>query len=80
MFSQVWKWAGKYRQSVKTVGVAPYKIQLEMTNLEADIRFWGQKQSFDPIETSARFIIGLSGFILMKMAMGAMADLLETWC
>jgi Fic-DOC domain mobile mystery protein B len=54
MFGQVWKWAGKYRQTTKTVGVAPYKIQLEMANLEEDIKFWGHRHTFDPIETSAR--------------------------
>src|SRR5262245_43096856 len=48
MFGQVWKWAGKYRQTEKTIGVTSYKIQLEMANLEEDIKFWGDKHTFDP--------------------------------
>lgn len=36
------------------MGVDPYKIQLEMAILEEDIQFWGQQQSFDPMEMSAR--------------------------
>jgi Fic-DOC domain mobile mystery protein B len=54
MFNKVWTWAGKYRQTLKSIGVVPYKIQLEMANLWEDIKFWGQENSFDPTETAAR--------------------------
>lgn len=54
MFGKVWVWAGRYRQTVKSVGVKPYKISIEMTNLEGDMNFWGKEKSFDPFETSAR--------------------------
>lgn len=54
MFGNVWDWAGKYRRTNKSVGVAPHRISTEMAKLEEDMRFWGQEKSFDCLEMAAR--------------------------
>lgn len=54
MFDRVWTWAGCYRQSVKNIGVLPYKIPIEMRQLEEDIKFWGNEKSLHPIEIATR--------------------------
>jgi Fic-DOC domain mobile mystery protein B len=54
MFSKTWQWAGQYRKTYKSVGIQPYKISVEMLKLEEDIRFWGDKKSYSPLETAAR--------------------------
>lgn len=54
MFGKVWTWAGKFRKSVKSIGVAPYKIPVEMAHLEADMAFWALENSFSPLEIAAR--------------------------
>ncbi|HEU5281591.1 MAG TPA: mobile mystery protein B [Gammaproteobacteria bacterium] len=38
MFSNTWKWAGVFRGSEKSIGVAPYYISTELKNLLEDIR------------------------------------------
>lgn len=55
MFGKVWTWAGLYRKTDKSIGISPYRIPVEMGNLEKDLLFFSQKESqFDPIEISAR--------------------------
>lgn len=38
MFNETWKWAGLFRSTIKSIGVAPYNISTNLTNLLADIR------------------------------------------
>jgi Fic-DOC domain mobile mystery protein B len=40
MFSNVWTWAGEYRNSVLNLGVAPFKIREELGKLTEDVVFW----------------------------------------
>src|SRR5574344_1227644 len=40
MFGDVWKWAGKFRQTERNIGVAPYDIQPKLRILLDDIKFW----------------------------------------
>lgn len=54
MFGKVWSWAGKYRKTEKSIGIKPYKIGLEMVNLEQEISFWDKEKIFHPIEISAK--------------------------
>lgn len=38
MFAHTWKWAGLFRSSEKSIGVAPYNITTNLANLLEDIR------------------------------------------
>lgn len=53
MFGKVWKWAGKKRVSEKNIGVAYFKIDIEMKRLLDDLEYW-EKNSIDLKEISAR--------------------------
>lgn len=39
MFSDTWTWAGVFRSTEKTVGVAPFNITTDLTNLLEDTRY-----------------------------------------
>ena len=53
MFGDVWSWAGKPRKSEKNVGVKPYQILPEITNLVSDLRHW-EKEGMEIVEIVAR--------------------------
>lgn len=55
MFSQVWKWAGKFRCTEKNIGIESWKISTELRILQDDIKFWIEKESFSPDEIAIRF-------------------------
>lgn len=55
MFSGVWKWAGKFRQSGKNIGIDAYKIVTELKNLCDDVDAWIQYGSYPSDEIAARF-------------------------
>ena len=40
MFCNIWKWAGKFRQSDKTIGEAWYQIPMLIDNLFKDTKYW----------------------------------------
>ncbi|HBL19186.1 MAG: hypothetical protein A2X36_14900 [Elusimicrobia bacterium GWA2_69_24] len=44
MFGQVWRWAGKYRQTELNIGVAPHKVAEEIGRLVGDFRYWSSMQ------------------------------------
>jgi len=46
MFGNVWTWAGEFRKSVTTIGVAPYKIAPQLSELCADVQAWTR----EPVE------------------------------
>lgn len=37
MFSETWRWAGKFRTTLKNIGVVPYEISQELVKLCADV-------------------------------------------
>lgn len=39
MFDDVWKWAGVFRQTEKSIGVAPFNISTDLKNLLEDIQY-----------------------------------------
>lgn len=50
MFGNVWKWAGQFRQSDKSIGGAWHQIPTSLKNLFDDITFWiEQKEESDLI-------------------------------
>ncbi len=55
MFNDVWRWAGKFRRTEKTLGVDPYAISIELRNLIDDSKFWIKNETFDSDEIAVRF-------------------------
>jgi Fic-DOC domain mobile mystery protein B len=55
MFNRVWRWAGEYRATSRTIGVEPHLIQPEMWKLLDEARHWVELDSFPNDEIAARF-------------------------
>lgn len=55
MFGQVWKWAGKYRQSPRNIGIDAYRIPTEMRQLVDNVRYWTENETYPPDEIAVRF-------------------------
>lgn len=55
MFGHVWSWAGTYRTSDKSLGVAWFKIPEEIQKLLEDVRYWVTHETFPIDEIAARF-------------------------
>lgn len=55
MFGRVWRWAGKHRQSDKTIGIDAYRIPTELRQLLDDCQYWIDESTYEPDEIAARF-------------------------
>jgi Fic-DOC domain mobile mystery protein B len=55
MFQDVWKWAGKFRQSEKNIGVPWIQVAREVKVLCDDAQFWVEHETFPPLEIALRF-------------------------
>jgi len=55
MFDQVWKWAGRFRQSEKNMGVQWTLISIELRKLLADTLFWIENKTFSEDEIAIMF-------------------------
>ena len=55
MFSNVWKWAGTFRQSDKNIGVPWYQVATSIRSLCEDASFWLEKKDTDPDEAAVWF-------------------------
>jgi Fic-DOC domain mobile mystery protein B len=55
MFGQVWKWAGKYRQSDKNIGKPWFQIPEEMKKGCEDFRYWTNQSVYPAPELAVRF-------------------------
>ena len=55
MFGNVWKWAGTFRKSEKTIGVPWYIISVELKKLFDDVLYWIENKTFSDDEIAARF-------------------------
>lgn len=55
MFGNVWRWAGRYRQSDKNIGVEWWRVQEELRKLCDDASAWIGHKSFPADEIAARF-------------------------
>jgi Fic-DOC domain mobile mystery protein B len=55
MFDQTWKWAGRYRQSDKNIGIPLLEIRESLAALFGDARYWIENRTFSPDETAVRF-------------------------
>ncbi|MCK4548597.1 MAG: mobile mystery protein B [Candidatus Krumholzibacteria bacterium] len=55
MFGDVWRWAGKYRTSNKSIGVFWEMIPEEIGVLLGNVHFWVKERSIPDDEIGARF-------------------------
>lgn len=55
MFSDTWRWAGQYRQTLKNLGVPPERIVEHAQNLLDDTQYWVDHDSFSAEEIGCRF-------------------------
>jgi Fic-DOC domain mobile mystery protein B len=55
MFSEVWRWAGKFRTTNKSLGVDKFDIVVELRKLLGDINFWIENRVFEEDEIAIRF-------------------------
>lgn len=55
MLGNVWRWAGAFRKTEKTIGVAPSQITVRLRDLCNDVNAWIEHSSYSPDEIAARF-------------------------
>lgn len=55
MFAKVWRWAGRYRLSDKTIGITWSLVPIEVAKLIQDTDYWIKNGSYSWIELAARF-------------------------
>lgn len=54
MFGDVWEWAGSHRQTERNIGIAAYRIGVELETMLGDVRYWVEHQTYNPDETAIR--------------------------
>ena len=55
LFGDVWKWAGMYRTTEKSIGVDPREIAVKLRILFDDARYWIDKETYSPEQIAIRF-------------------------
>jgi Fic-DOC domain mobile mystery protein B len=55
MYGEVWKWAGKFRQSEKNIGVDNWRIPTELRTLLEDTKYWIENKTYPEDEIAIRF-------------------------
>ena len=55
MYSDVWKWAGQFRQTEKNIGIKWSQIGVELRQLLDDTLFWVEHEIYSPEEIAIRF-------------------------
>lgn len=55
MFGDTWRWAGKFRETEKNIGVAPEAIEVELKKLLQDVKAQLQDKSWPLDQVAARF-------------------------
>ncbi len=55
MFSDTWEWAGKFRRSMKNIGVEWEVVPERTQNLLSDVRYWLDHETYPIDEIAARF-------------------------
>jgi Fic-DOC domain mobile mystery protein B len=54
MFSNVWRWAGAYRNTARNIGIDAHRVPMEMMALFGDARFWVENGSYPADELAVR--------------------------
>lgn len=55
MFGQVWRWAGKYRETPRNIGVDANRIRMDIAQAIDDARFWAANATYAPGEIAVRY-------------------------
>lgn len=55
LFGHVWKWAGTYRTTDKSIGVEWFQIPTEINKLLADVSYWITHETYPLDEIAVRF-------------------------
>ncbi len=55
MFSDVWRWAGRFRTSPRNIGIDHWLISVELRRLLDDARAWLELESYSADELALRF-------------------------
>ncbi|WP_439476908.1 mobile mystery protein B [Brevundimonas sp.] len=55
MYGQVWRWAGRFRETGKNIGVDPWRIGMDVHALLEAVRFEIDHDAWPPDELMARF-------------------------
>jgi Fic-DOC domain mobile mystery protein B len=55
MYNNVWRWAGHFRKSDKSIGIEKWKILTELKTLLDDTAYWIQHKTYEPDEIAIRF-------------------------
>jgi Fic-DOC domain mobile mystery protein B len=55
MYSNVWRWAGKYRKTNKNIGVDKLEIPVVLRSLIDDASYWHEYNVYEPEEFAIRF-------------------------
>ena len=55
MFGEVWRWAGRFRQTERNIGIEAYRIAVELRHLLQDVHFWIEHKTYPPDEIALRF-------------------------
>ena len=54
MFGDVWRWAGIYRQTERNIGIAAYRIPVELVNMLDNVHYWVRHETYRPDEAAMR--------------------------
>jgi len=54
MLGSVWKWAGEYRRTEKSLGVLPHQIREMLFTRLGDVKYWTENATFPPDEIAIR--------------------------
>ncbi len=55
MLGEVWRWAGKFRQSERNIGIPFYELPVALRQLLDDTKAWIGHKSYPPDEIAVRF-------------------------
>ncbi len=54
MFGDVWKWAGRFRQTERNIGIEAYRIPADMAAMLGDVRYWVEHNTYPSNEIAVR--------------------------
>jgi Fic-DOC domain mobile mystery protein B len=55
MFSDVWRWAGRYRTTARNIGVDAHRIAMDVQQAIDDAQYWVEHSTYSPDEIAVRF-------------------------
>lgn len=79
MFDRTWSWAGRFRTTEKTIGVAPENISVRLRDLLDDGRYWLTKRIFPARECALRLHHRVVEIHLFTNGNGRHARLWANW-